>query len=83
MKIEVTQKHIDLGERESSCSCPVALSLSDLGWARPIVCWFAQDLGAQGVKKHIRISLPEYVREWIDAFDRGCLVEPFEFELDA
>lgn len=77
MIIRVTQAHIDEGYRRNPWCCPVALAIR----------------GAMAVEHGVRIlshgitfpggsvSTPEKVLDFIDAFDDGQSVQPFEFDL--
>lgn len=87
MKIKVTQKHIDAGNRGSSSSCPVALaiketcpeltyvsvSLAAVDYQIPLLCY---DLRCYK-------SLPLVARDFIKSFDAGNVVDSFEFDFDA
>ena len=73
--IEVTQCHIDSGEKYSPCGCPVALALKSAtrhGWSVGV--------HSAMTSSHIRL-LPSETIDYIAAFDRGEDVKPFSFEL--
>ena len=79
MKIQVTQAHIDKGKRKSRCLCPIALALKDkFGYnCDPRVDTVHMALGTSTFYK----STPETVC-FIDRFDGGAPVTPFDFELE-
>jgi hypothetical protein len=79
VRIEVTQAHIDKGERTSAFSCPIALALKDHGVPKPAVTYtyfYKSDESEE------QIYLPGKVCNFISAFDKGKPVEPFTFELE-
>lgn len=84
MRVRVTRKHITNGCRDDQTSCPIALALIDLG------CTFASE--EEGVnfsevkfidkKGHDwNVDLPQDAIDFVDAFDLGEVVKPFEFTL--
>jgi len=73
--IRVTQEHIDSGDKGRATSCPIANALRCEGYVYPSVC-------AQFVRVGARMyNLPDSVTNFIQNFDKGVEVEPFEFEL--
>lgn len=79
--VVVTQEHIDKGHRNSVTSCPVALALDDLRvhvWGGD-VC-LSRDGTHQG--EHFNVTLPGEVSAWVNDFDDGLPVTPFEFDIE-
>lgn len=80
MKISVTQEHIDQGKKNDNRACPIALAINDatktnsasVGW---FSCSFHTHLG------RVTRSLPVQASRFIDYFDGGNSVSPFEFEV--
>lgn len=79
MKISVTQEHIDAGTRCSPYACPIANAIRDtIGDV-----WFVSVTRLEiKIGNSSRIAAPESARSFIDAFDDGQAVQPFEFELE-
>lgn len=78
MKIKVTRKHIEQGERLETRSCPIALAFKDLGWGSVQV----YTLKVYKKKKGKKYLLPSSAIKFITKFDEGKTVRPFTFELD-
>jgi hypothetical protein len=79
MQIEVTQKHIDKGERFAPCKCPIALAVIEtLG--RDQVYIGSQEVRINNLEKTVEIELPEAAREFIYRFDALKDVQPFTFD---
>jgi hypothetical protein len=82
MRIEVTQEHIDRGQRKSCARCPVVLAIRQVSG---VVLVYADrdevDLRRGG--KTLTVSLPLKVSRFIDRFDATGpgSVEPFSFDL--
>ena len=81
--VSVTAEDIAQGQPQSYCRCPVALALTraaDSRWVEVIAdeARFAR----RGRYMAETASLPSVVQRFIDAFDRGQPVEPFEFDLE-
>ena len=84
LKVNVTQEHIDKGERYSTSACPIARALKDVLPAdscavnvrAAVAVWF-QNSG------YYRAWLPHSAQDFVVEFDSGQDVEPFSFELDA
>jgi hypothetical protein len=76
IRVQVTDMHIARGRRGVSDKCAVALALRDMGYKSARVdddvAWLSADEA---------MDLPFAVRDWIECFDRGGVVEPFHFEL--
>ena len=83
MKIEVTQKDIDLGVPEDTCNCPVARAAKRVLGARRYPFLEVSD---ERIYLHSGWwegkPLPEDARQFIRDFDRGWTVEPFTFSLE-
>lgn len=80
MKIQVTQQHIDEGQRGSSTRDPIAFAMEDAGCLQPHagvthLSW--QDVNH---KRH-SVAVPRMVYDFMLDFDNGRGVEPFEFEV--
>ena len=78
MKIQVTQKHIDLGTRCSCWNCPVAKAILDFN---PKFISVAVRTRSISVGVSLTGFTPPIVREFIHKYDSSQPVEPFEFEL--
>ena len=81
MKVTVTQKHIDQGERSGIINCPLALALRDatgqpyqVGFAH---YWIKAEVGKRKLR---RFSTEAGV--FIAQFDSGGGVVPCEIEMD-
>lgn len=79
MKISVTEKHIQNGCKHSCGGCPIALALRDSGHLQAQV-------GVQSWWVHPSsidiVALPEEAVQFIEHFDLGLSVAPFEFETE-
>ena len=90
MKITVTQKHIENGRRLSPSLCPIARAIRD-HYGRVGDNKFVANIGTQvaslwdlsesGNPSRQVYALPVEAKEFSMQFDRGCDVQPFEFEL--
>lgn len=88
MTINVTQHHIDIGKQQSLDFCPVALAIKDVvGFPWVLVSPGVVFLGGviecmrlMGLDK--RMPLPEIASRFVEAFDEGDPVAPFQFELE-
>ena len=76
MRIQVTQEHIDKGERMRGRQCPIALALRDAGISDPTVFTSSIDFGERTVVS------PDDVEAFVRRFDAGNRVRPFWFDLD-
>lgn len=85
LKVNVTQEHIDKGERYNTGGCPIAWALRD-----------ALPEGCCGINVHVRVAvwfddaqvyhqawLPRPAQDFVVEFDNGYDISPFSFELDA
>ncbi len=76
MKIKVTQEHIERGRPKSDWACPIACALHE---QRPT---FEVSVGCyKTLINKVMYALPAKARDFIDDFDSGKPVTPFEFEL--
>lgn len=75
MRIQVTDKHINLGEVSNCEACPVALAVTQAVGEDAIASY---DEIAIGI---MRFSTPNRVREFMSAFDDRMNVRPFSFNL--
>lgn len=85
MKVEVTQEHIDKGQRREHDKCPIALAVEDIGYKSVSVDGKSLDAWkdkVDGVKGYIYGDLPDEAVEFIRTFDRGDKVEPLTFEFE-
>ena len=82
-KIIVTQNDIDNGKRYSRQDCPIALGISRLFLVAPeYVSVRAFQFSITNWPYYHRVFLlPPKAVEFIEAFDNGDHVEPFEFEV--
>lgn len=83
--IKVTQEDIDKGFRLQNDYCPVALAMcrginKDIGQVK---------VGRRGMSFHdhsgmlvCMFEMPDLVKIFVENFDKGYKVTPFEFELD-
>jgi hypothetical protein len=78
MRVEVTQHHIEAGKASDSFACPIALALQEL---MPEVGGWEVD-GVLAVTYNYRMALPRIARNFIQAFDFGHLVIPFDFDAE-
>lgn len=84
VQVSVTESDIRGGVRDDDCLCPVALALRRVTGEEVCVCSEQIGLGSLGrgyVFQRV-LDTPRAVRDFVDAFDGGRSVEPFEFELD-
>jgi len=79
MKIRVTSEDIAKGQRCNARFCPVALALQRTTNNPNIVA--IGNWGYDTRKLSSQFDLPMKVMRFIDAFDSGNPVEPFEFEM--
>lgn len=91
MKISVTQEHISAGKKEDCQKCPIALAIIEV-LPDTHVSVFADlksvcNAPAQFRDAYVRINgearyLPREASDFIDSFDCGRPVVPFEFDLE-
>ena len=89
MRMEVTVKvldrHIQKGKPNKCAECPIALALVDAGFDRPwvdhsLVHYFAKPDGVREELYHF--WLPGDAVGFVEDFDEGKPVKPFEFIVD-
>lgn len=79
VKIHVTQDHIDNGQMNKACFCPIALALKTQHvYGAPFVI----NKGVKACDEGGFIPLPRSACRFIKAFDNGREVKPFNFLLD-
>lgn len=88
MLIEVTQEHIDVGERRKTSTCPVALALTDrLPGVRRLAVWLTVDgdpkIMLRKFNLQFELPLPPEVGTFIQTFDGDgpTAITPFAFTL--
>ena len=76
-KIQVTQEHIDKGKRVNPSCCPVALAI------RGKTVWIPNvtSMYVTFDEKIYTAWLPAVAAEFVNSFDSGNPVKPFEFEM--
>ena len=90
LRIEVTQDHIDAGNRAEACrlsrecNCPIANALADAGFDNPKVSYGSFTAGrvAGNVALRRRYRLPTEAMTFIEHYDDARHVEPFTFDVD-
>jgi hypothetical protein len=80
LTINVTQAHIDAGEKKQCARCPVALAMVDAGVTRV----FASGALLNGLLNGVEVDAdpPPEVEQFMFAFDAGQLVSPFGFDAE-
>ena len=93
MRIKVLQSHINLAKdkRGSSKTCPVAFAIKDaLHWqgisynevnVYPGMITIEKDKGVFAENDAYK-NIPPEVKTFVERFDRGLSVDPFDFEFD-
>lgn len=77
MLVKVTAAHIKEGQRNKSCTCPVALAMKSAGLKCVKVGRFSLTYYVNKVGFHV--GLPESVITKILRFDQGGYMKPFTF----
>lgn len=80
MKIQVTQEDITNGKKDHCIQCPIALAMirtTGKIWEVYNTC-----CGRLENEFYIEHRLPQEAQVFIEAFDDGDDVSPFEFELE-
>lgn len=76
MKVKVEQRHIDRGERGDAFCCAVALAVAEAtGYDDVWVDEYSMSVG------DFYYRTPKSASDFIENFDSGYAVAPFEFEL--
>jgi hypothetical protein len=82
LKVQVTQEHINAGEKHDCQLCPLALALGEV---------FGTNISVTGYEfRFVRLGdgppkyflLPKPCSRFMSLFDLGESVSPFEFDLD-
>ena len=81
MKIQVTRSHINRGERGQNKCCPVALALLETK-RFPYVSVNGIRIHTSPGSSKMGYELNEKIQKFIEKFDMGFYVYPFEFDLD-
>lgn len=81
MKIRVRQEHIDKGVCNSPWECPIALAAQEAIGTDELSVWPYLLTWCAGELVH-EADMPRPAREFIENFDDGRPVEPFEFEIE-
>lgn len=82
MNIKVTQAHIDISIPRNCEFCVIATALKEATGIKWEVMSDNYHYSAFSTDHKYRVRLPIRACAAIDAFDKGLLVEPFEFEFD-
>lgn len=77
MLINVEKKHIRKGVVSDADFCPIAFAIRDKGFDNVAVFSAEVDLGGPDY-----ISLPRSAQRFVQAFDLGKTVKPFNFKLE-
>lgn len=82
LKISVTERHIENGEKDSCFNCPIALAAREVFPAHSLP---EVTLNFLWIKLEDRteryFTLPEEAKEFVIGFDTGKEVKPFTFTL--
>jgi len=84
MKIHVTEKHIKKGVISDPWNCPIAIAIQKATGIEPTVTseWYILDSVKFPVPKKVsKLPMPKKVSKFIDDFDQGKPVKPFNFVL--
>lgn len=77
MKIIVTAEDIAAGRQSEPSDCPIALAIARVFGERVLVC----PERLMSIEPYPELQLPAKVADFINRFDDGLEVAPFEFEL--
>lgn len=80
MKISITQSDIDQGKRHEARFCPIAMAASR-AFHRDIWIGWIRGYSHPHVSPEVVFSLPADARVFVQEFDDGKEVQPFEFEV--
>lgn len=75
MKINVTERDIELGARGTTVACPIALAIKRRTKKAVHVGTWTARIG------QVRFKLPEEAINFVACFDRNVYVKPFKFNL--
>lgn len=87
VKIEVKQYHIDSGTPKNFSCCPIALAVQEV-FPHYVVEVGEFDLtlengtGDCDYEKYLEYELPAEACDFVEQFDSGHYVRPFDFELE-
>ena len=76
-RFQVTQNHIDIGERNSTRNCPIALALNAIGIEGKRVLFQCIQTEHEGLADRYYQNLAT-LSDWIKKFDKGKKVKPVE-----
>ena len=80
-KIKVTTKNIEDGIPHSGEYCPIALAIQDhKSLKEKLKGTYVYTWKIEG--PNIKVSIPKKAKNFINKFDNGCKVKPFEFFVD-
>ncbi len=77
MLINVTQKNIEEGEKQSFTSCPIALAIKEQLGDRKDVHVDEDICAINGKEYYLTIA----ARKFVNSFDEGKVVKPFSFNV--
>lgn len=78
MRIQVTAEHINIGKRLDCFYCPVAIAIRE-ALNNSIYIHATEHIIVIG---DIKYQTPTSVFDFITYFDKGIILQPFEFELN-
>lgn len=83
--IRVTAEHIEQGERNNPMACPIALAIIEQHWREAevdVIDGHAYASGdSVGPADYLKADLSDEADDFVNAFDKGEAVQPFEFPL--
>ena len=82
MRIEVTAEDIRNGRKHDCQYCPVARAIARATGKETLVGLRTCQIRSSSYTPWCWLILPFAVLEFIESFDAGALVQPFDFELD-
>lgn len=80
--INVKLSNIEHGWKGIPGMCPIALAAKDAGLIQPIVFTHCIQFGDSTLEERFFAMLPKIATDFIENFDKGLFVRPFEFELE-
>ena len=85
LHVKVEDYHIKTGTPRVNCACPISLAVTPLlpAGSKAIIGddWWAIETGFSR-KDGPFMLLPKVAVEFVEKFDKGKKVEPFEFDLE-